>query len=249
VRVAKIQGAIAAIGDSAAAGLSAARRLFRRRYAWSSRPLGYLHDIELTDFPFERAVTFPAVYTANTLVSSAILGLCAFLAVFVCAFELTRPWVITVAVTQAVSLGIKLVQRSCVFCCLVGREGIVRHRCFACVDISISLTIGAVMGLVSGLTRVLTVALLQAAVALRVDAPLAPRRLESVDSAFVSWAAMVRLRADAEAYGMDRDAVIARWSCIPRPLEVDVDEPWDGCPCKLPGTFGGQPLNTSVLHA
>jgi hypothetical protein len=221
------------------------KQLTTRRYAWSDRPLGFVHDIELTSFPMERAISFPGLFLANTLTASVLLSLIVFLLAFLCVFPFTQQWVLNLLIAQAIAYAAKLVFRFLVSFLLVGREGIHRHRCLAGIDVCYGLTIGAVVGALTGLTRVLTIAGANAIMSFRVDAPMTPRGLESMDTAFVAWASMIHARADAEAFGPERDAVMARWCCIPRPIEVDSDEPCDSC--KL-CSFGGTPVDTRWLE-
>lgn len=206
------------------------RLALRRRHRWSARPLGFIHDLPLSRFPAERATSFVGAYTANVLVSAVLLGLAMFVLTFLLAFELTRSWVTSLIVVQLTTLALRTVQRILFRWFIVGRDGPSRLRCFACCDATLSLTFSAVSGLFTGLSRVLMIALVNLVFSLRVDAPLIPRAFATLDAGFVSWAAMMRTRAEAEAYGPDKDATLARWCCIPRPLEVDVDEPWEGCP-------------------
>ncbi|KAA0155147.1 hypothetical protein FNF29_01898 [Cafeteria roenbergensis] len=230
-------GAAAAASALAKQAAEAARRTvaltrlaLRRKHRWSARPLGFIHDLPLGKFPAERATGFVGAYTANVLVSAVLLGLAMFVFVFLVAFEFTRGWITSLIVVQLITLGVRTAQRILFRWFIVGRDGPSRLRCFACCDTTLSLTFSAVSGLFTGLSRVLMIALVNLVFSLRVDAPLIPSMFATLDAGFVSWAAMLRTRAEAEAYGTDKDETLARWCCIPRPLEVDVDEPWQACP-------------------
>lgn len=180
-----------------------------------AKSLGFLFDEDLSVFPWENVMRFAGVMVSSTLAGSVLLAALIAILVFLVAFSVTRQWVAGIAVTQVVAYVFALIERCCLRACLTTPQGIKRRRCFLCLDCCYGLSAGVVIGVMSGITRILTIAAINAVVSLRLDAPLIPKPFHLIDSGFSSWGAMLRTRADAEAFEWDRDERDERACCCP----------------------------------